>query len=141
MFLLWLRQWPRCGDWTSASVPPPAECRSSLTNTPAAPSSFLLPSFAWVYLFFSTGQFLLSALSWCPACTSVSEGVFLMHPWREIYSTSTYSSAILSPLGTFFKCECLVLTYLPSTEFYQILISSSKKWVFAYYIKASMLES
>ena len=58
---------------------------------------------------------------------SAPEDVFLMHPWREIYSTSTYSSAILSPLGTFFKCECLVLTYLPSTEFYQILISSSKK--------------
>ena len=25
---------------------------------------------------------LLSALSWCSACTSVSEGVFLMYPWR-----------------------------------------------------------
>ena len=25
---------------------------------------------------------LLSTLSWCSACTSVSEGVFLMYPWR-----------------------------------------------------------
>ena len=33
---------------------------------------------------------------WCSACTSVSEGVFLMYLWREMYSTSTYSSAILS---------------------------------------------
>ena len=41
------------------------------------------------------GQGLLSALSWCSACTSVSEGVFLMYPWRERDSTSTYSSAIL----------------------------------------------
>ena len=29
---------------------------------------------------FSTGQVLLSALSWCSACTSMSEGVFLMYP-------------------------------------------------------------
>ena len=36
-------------------------------------------------------KFLLSALSQC----SVSEGVFLMYPWREMYSTSIYSSAIL----------------------------------------------
>jgi len=44
---------------------------------------------------FPTGQVLLSALSWCSECTSVSEGVFLMYQWREKYSTSTYSSAIL----------------------------------------------
>ena len=59
------------------------------------PSSFILPSFAWVYIFFSAGQILLSALRWCSAFTSVSEGVFLMYPWREMYSTSTVSSAIL----------------------------------------------
>ena len=44
----------------------------------------------------------LSTLSWCSACTSVSEGVFLMYLWREIYSMSTYSSAILF-LPIFFK--------------------------------------
>ena len=47
---------------------------------------------------FPTGQVLLSALSWCSECTSVSEGVFLMYPWREIYSMYTYSSTILFPL-------------------------------------------
>ena len=58
--------------------------------------SFVLPSFVWFYIFsISSGQVLLSALSWCSACTSVSEGVFLMYPWREMYSMSTYSSAIL----------------------------------------------
>ena len=47
---------------------------------------------------FSTGQVLLPTLSWCSACTSVSEGVFLMYPRREMYSMSTYSSAIfISP--------------------------------------------
>ena len=37
MFLLWLRQLPGCGDRTPASVPPPAEGRSSPTNTPIFP--------------------------------------------------------------------------------------------------------
>ena len=37
----------------------------------------------------------MSALSLCSAFTSVSEGVFLMYPWKEIYSMSTYSSATL----------------------------------------------
>ena len=58
-------------------------------------SSFVLPSFAWFYIFFSTGQALLSALSWCSACTSVFESVFLMHLWREMYSMSAYSSSML----------------------------------------------
>ena len=30
-------------------------------------SSFILPSFAWFYIFFSTGQVLVSAVSWCSA--------------------------------------------------------------------------
>ena len=62
------------------------------------PYFFILPSFAWFYVLFSTGQVLLSALSCCSACTSVSEGVFLMYLWREMYSTSTYSSTILFSL-------------------------------------------
>ena len=53
---------------------------------------FCLRSFAWFYIFFSIGQVLLSALSWCSACISVSEGVFLIYLWR--YSSSTYSSVI-----------------------------------------------
>ena len=96
MFLLWLRQLPWCGDQTPASVPPSTEGRSNPTNPPVFPlSSFVLLSFARFYIFFSTGQVLLSALSWCSACTFVSEGVFLMYPWREMYSTSSYSSTIL----------------------------------------------
>ena len=95
MFLLWFRQLPQCGDQTPASVPPSTESRSSPTYTLCPSSSFILLSFAWFYILFSTGQVLLSALSWCSAFTSVSEGVFLMYPWGEMYSTSTYSSAIL----------------------------------------------
>ena len=62
-------------------------------------SSCMLLSFVWLYVFFSAGQVLPSALNWCSAYTSVSEGVFLMYLGREIYSTSTYSSVILfSPI-------------------------------------------
>ena len=51
---------------------PTHEGRSSPTNTPVLPTSFfVLPSFAWFYIFFSTGQVLLSPFSWCSACTSV----------------------------------------------------------------------
>ena len=74
--------------------------RSSSTNTPVSPpSSFILASFVWVFIFFSAGQVLLSTLSWCSALTSVSEGVSLVYTWREMYSMSTYSSAILFFLG------------------------------------------
>ena len=74
---------------------PPREDPVLLTLLFFPPSSFILLSFAWFYILFSTCQVLLSALSWCSACTSVSEGIFLMYPCKEMYSTSTYSSAIL----------------------------------------------
>ena len=86
---------PTVGIRPPASVPPPTEGRSTPTDTPVfPPSSSVLLSFAW----FSTGQALLSALSWCSACTSVAEGVFLMYLWRQMFSMSTYTSAILFPL-------------------------------------------
>ena len=92
---------PSVGIRPVLQFPPLTEDTSSPTNTPVSPtSSFILPNFAWFCMFFSTGQVLLFALSWCSPCTSVSEGVFLMDPWREMYSTSTYSSAILfSPIS------------------------------------------
>ena len=96
MFLLSLRQLPRCGGQTPASVPHlPRAGLVLLTPLFSPPSFFILPGFAWFYIVFSTGQVLLSALSWCSACTSVSEGVFLMCLWREMYSMSTYSSVSL----------------------------------------------
>ena len=89
-----------CGDRTPASAPPLAKGRSSPTNTPVfLPISFVLPSFAWFYILLSTGQALLSTLSWYSACTSVSEGVFLRYPWIKMYSTTTNSSCHLVPPG------------------------------------------
>ena len=112
MFLLCLRQLPRCGDLTPYSFPPPTKGRSSPTNTPIfPPSSFILPSFLWFHIFFSTGHVLLS-LSWCSACTSVSEGVFLIYLWREMYSRSTYSSAIFILPPTFLKRNLVLLILL-----------------------------
>ena len=70
-----------------------------------SPSSFVLLSFEWFYVFFSAGQVLLSALSWCSACTPVSEGVFLKYPWREMHSTPTYSSAILFSGPEILRCR------------------------------------
>ena len=56
MFLLWFRLLSQCGDQISASVSPPAEGRSSPTNTPVfPPSSFILSSFMWFYILFSAG--------------------------------------------------------------------------------------
>ena len=76
---------PNVRDWKPASVPPPAESMSSPTNTPLSPAiSFILLSFVWFYIFLSTGHVLQSALSWCSACTSVLEGVFLMYPEKDV---------------------------------------------------------
>ena len=88
--------------------------------------SLLLPlsyphCFVWFYIFFSTGQVHLSALSWCSACTSVSEGVFLMYLRRKMYSTSTYSSAILFSHGQRFD-EFFIHSLIYSTKLYQTLL-------------------
>ena len=144
---------PNVGIRPPDSVPPPTEDRSSPTNTPVfPPSSFILPSFGWFYVFFSTGQVLLSVLSWCSACTSASEGVFLMYPWRERYSTSTCSFTILfSPqnIGNSDKCysmdetwrhakwnkpviqfshSCVWLFETPGTAAHQASLSINKSW-------------
>ena len=111
----------RCGDQTPASVPPPSEGRASPPNTPISPpSSFVLPSFVWVSIFFSTGQVLLSALSWCSACTSASEGAFPMHPWGEMSSTSTYYSAILFSPWKLFECNFLAW-YFDISRWYPLM--------------------
>ena len=59
-----------------------------------------------------------SAPSWCSACASVSEGVFLMYPWRAMYSISTYTSATLFSKAYFLKLyfsQCpLMETSLPA---------------------------
>ena len=55
-----------------------------------------------LYILFHWSDILSVLLPWCSACTSVSEGVFLMYTLREMYSTSTYSSTILFPSPIFY---------------------------------------
>ena len=52
-------------SWDPCYSSPPHQGRSSPTNTPVfPPSSFILASFVWVFIFFSTGQYpLMSSLS------------------------------------------------------------------------------
>ena len=121
MFLFWPRQLPQCGDRTPASVPQPSEGRSSPNNTPVSPpSSFILWSFVWFSIFFPSGQ-VLSALSWCSASTSVSDSVFLMYLWKEMYSISTYSSAILFPIVFSFPLHLCILSHVLWFMFFSIL--------------------
>ena len=76
------------------SFPPPRA--GPVLLTPQFPPQFLHPTeFCMGLYIVSAAQVLLCALNCCSGCTSVSEGVFLMYPWREKYSASTYSSAIL----------------------------------------------
>ena len=85
--------------------------RSSLTKTPVFPaSSFLLLSCAWFYIFFSVGQVLLFALSWCSACTSVSEGVFPDGPMeRDVLHVHLLLCHLVLPRFLHFKTFCHLL--------------------------------
>ena len=63
-----------------------------------ADTSFILLSFAWIYNSFLVVRGSCQLLAGVLQDLLVSECVFLMHQWRKMYSMSTYSSAILSPL-------------------------------------------
>ena len=123
MFPLWLWQLPRCGDWTLASVLPQAKGRSSPNN-----SSVLLPNFAWFYMFFSAGQVRLSILSGCSTCTYVSDGVFLMYPWREVYCTPY-------PLSPLPSCSPLSLPFCTSIFFWLPLFSVKLDFFFNVFLQ------
>ena len=83
---------------------------------------------------------LLSALSWCSACTSVSEGVFLIYPWREMYSTPTCCSAIFISLNLNFLIRGFFLfkIQVPGKEHLASCPSLARSWggldLFSHYI-------
>ena len=101
-------------------LPPATEDSSSPTNTPV----FLLVPSSYRVLHGTRYSFPLvrcscplSAEIWrCSACTSVSEGVFLMYSWRAMYSMSTYSSA------TFFSLSIDFLSSEKSKMFSENLV-------------------
>ena len=63
---------------------------------------FILPSYAVIFIVLSSLQGLLLVLIRCSVRVVSSIDVFLMHLWREMNSTSFYSSAILTPSYTIF---------------------------------------
>ena len=82
---------------------------------------------AWFYILFSSGQILLSTLSWRSACPSVSEGIFLMYPWKHMYSMSSYSSTILfSPQAITFQHRASSLKW--NTKHLCLWTSSGHWW-------------
>ena len=93
---------PDAGLWPLLQFPhPPRAGPVLLTLLLFPPSSLILPSFACIYIFFTSGQVLLFALSWCSACASVSEGVLLMYPWREVLHVHLLlCHLVLSPLSS-----------------------------------------
>ena len=58
----------------------------------------VLPSYAGIFIVLSGVHGLLLVFSWCSVRIVAPIDVFLMHPWREMNSTSSYSSAILNPM-------------------------------------------
>ena len=100
-------------DLTPPSVHPQVQ---SSSHSSFPPDFFCPTEFAWFYIFFSGGQVLLLALSWCSVRSSVCEGIFLMNPWREKYSLSTYASTILDllniPIFSFLRNLCTLLQSL-----------------------------
>jgi len=104
---------PNMGIFSPASVPLPTKGSPVLLTLLFPPSSFVRPSFPWICIFFSADQVFLFALSWCSAYTYVSEGIFLMYLWRDMYSMATYSSTILfSPMYSSFNVSLLALLLL-----------------------------
>ena len=72
--------------------PPPPRLVPTLTIGTCSPAS---PASVVSGIFLLGGQRLLPAYRLCSVVSSASENVFLVHPWREMCSTSTYSSTVL----------------------------------------------
>ena len=111
----------QCDYLTLASVSPPlSKSPVPLTLLLFLLSFFLLLSFEWIYIFLSTGQGLPG--SQLVLCEILSyEDVFLMHLWREKYSPTIYSSAILLSLFIAFS----VLLSLSEVSVLLIILFSS----------------
>ena len=90
-------KYPNVGIRPLLQFPHPPRAGPVLPTLLFFPLVLILLSFACFYIFFTAGQVLLSILSWFVLRSSVSEGVFLIYAWREMYSTSTCSVAVLFP--------------------------------------------
>ena len=57
---------------------------------------FFSSAVEWIHIFLSSGQGILPLFSWYSVRNAASINVFVRHPWWEMDSMFTYSSAILS---------------------------------------------
>ena len=85
------------------------------------PSSFILTSFAWVYISFSTAQVLLLALSRCSACTCVGRCISdvsvetdVLHVHLLCMTQHCYLSSMAARLSSIGISPSSLLPHIPS---------------------------
>ena len=88
------------------SSPSGAQIPSCFLSSSFPLLSFILPSYAGIFLVLSGVQGLLLVFSQCSVRIVPSVDVSLMHLWREMNSTSSYSSAILVSTSPLLMTSC-----------------------------------
>ena len=86
----WMREPLLCFSYS-----PGVQVPSRFLSSSFSLFSFILPGYVGIFIVLSGVQGLLLVFSWCSTRTVPSVDVFLMHLWREMNSTSSYSYAIL----------------------------------------------
>ena len=74
-------------------TPRTGQSHSLSSSFPFFTSSF--QAVEWIHIFLSSGQGILPLFSWYSVRNAASINIFMRHPWREMDSMFTYSSAIL----------------------------------------------
>ena len=97
-------------DSSGCGVSPLLQLPQRLLSSSFCFLCFVLPRYASIHVILSGGQGLLLVFRPCSVRTVTSIDVVLIHPWREMYSVSTYSSTFLSP---FYFFLFLLLTTVP----------------------------
>ena len=114
-FPLWLKQLPYCGDQTSSWFPNPPRAGPVLL----IPLFFPLVPLSYRVLHASIHSFPLVRSS-CPLSAGVLHTCLCLkvYPWREMYSTSTYSSAIIRfyPFLALLDSKTVILTHYNSVQ-------------------------
>ena len=76
-------------------------------------------------LCWSSGTLIQSQLVF--ASTPVSEGVFLMYPWREMYySMTTYSSSIWFLPGIFYSLSVVLILHIDKDSWDYVFLTYNK---------------
>ena len=89
---------PQLWDLSSFLALPEPRVRSSSASSPPhfPPLSFALPSYVCLLIILSSCQGLLLVFNQCSVRAEAPVDKLFMHPWREMYSMSTYSYTIFA---------------------------------------------